>query len=127
MLPLSRVDRPQDVYFTMRGPEVQEFASSCGASVLEEVLDACGVDRETIAFVVPHQANITVLERLAERLGVELSKFVVTLDRYGNTAGASVLVAFDELMTSGRTKTGDLVALVAFGGGLSWGATLIRV
>jgi 3-oxoacyl-[acyl-carrier-protein] synthase III len=127
MLPSQRVERPQDVFFTMRGPEVQEFASTRGAEVIQELLSAHGLRCEDLAFVVPHQANITVLQSLARRLGIDFSKFVVTLDRYGNTAGASVLIAFDELIMSGRAKRGDLVALVVFGGGLSWGATLIRI
>jgi 3-oxoacyl-[acyl-carrier-protein] synthase-3 len=80
-----------------------------------------------VAFVVPHQANITVLRSLAERLEIDMSKFVITLDRYGNTAAASVLIAFDDLVMSGRLRRGDLVVLVVFGGGLSWAATLIRV
>jgi 3-oxoacyl-[acyl-carrier-protein] synthase-3 len=127
MLPYAQVERAQDVYFTMRGPEVQEFAASHGAAAIDEALAACGIERTDIAFVVPHQANITVLRSLADRLDIPFDKFVVTLDRYGNTAGASVFIAFDELIMSGRVKPGDVVALVVFGGGLSWGATLIRV
>jgi 3-oxoacyl-[acyl-carrier-protein] synthase-3 len=127
MLPSDRMERPQDAYFMMRGADVHQFATTQGTAVVNELLTACGVDRGQVAFVVPHQANISVLRGLAERLDMEFSKFVVTLDRYGNTAGASVLIAFDELMTSGRAQPGDLVVLVAFGGGLSWGATLIRV
>jgi 3-oxoacyl-[acyl-carrier-protein] synthase-3 len=127
MLPSSRVERAQDVYFMMRGPEVQDFAASHGAAAIDEALAACGLARSDISFVVPHQANISVLKGLADRLGIDFDRVVVTLDRYGNTAGASVLIAFDELIMSGRMKPGDLVALVVFGGGLSWGATLIRV
>jgi len=127
MLPFHRLERPQDVYFTMRGPEIQQFAPVRGAEVVNELLEACDVDRRQVAFVVPHQANISVLRTLAERLDIDFSKFVITLDRYGNTASASVLIAFDDLMMSGRVQAGDLVVLVVFGGGLSWGATLIRV
>jgi len=127
MLPSDRMERPQDAYFMMRGADVHQFATTQGTAVVNELLTACDVDRERVAFVVPHQANISVLRGLAERLDIDFSKFVVTLDRYGNTAGASVLIAFDELMTSGRAQPGDLVVLVTFGGGLSWGATLIRV
>ena len=126
MLPYRNMTRTQDVYFLMRGQEVHEFAVSHGAAVVNELLDACGVRRHDISFVVPHQANITVLRSLAERLDIDISKFVITLDRYGNTASASVLIAFDELVMSGRLRRGDLVVLVVFGGGLSWAATLIR-
>ena len=126
MLPYNMVTRPQDVYFTMRGPEVQQFAISQGAAVVTELLEGCGVDRREIAFVVPHQANLPVLRGLAERLDIPFTKFAVTLDRYGNTAASSVFIAFDDLMVSGRVQPGDLIVLVVFGGGLSWAATLIR-
>ena len=127
MMPFDRLERPQDVYFTMRGPEIQQFAPLRGAEVVNELLAAYDVDRRQVAFVVPHQANVSVLRSLADRLEIDFSKFVITLDRYGNTASASVLIAFDDLMMSGRVQAGDLVVLVVFGGGLSWGATLIRV
>jgi 3-oxoacyl-[acyl-carrier-protein] synthase-3 len=126
MMPYRNLGRPQDVYFLMRGQEVHEFVTTHGAAVVEELLSAHGVDRHDVAFVVPHQANIGVLRALAGNLGIDISKFVITLDRFGNTAAASVLIAFDELVTSGRLTRGDLVVLVAFGGGLSWAATLVR-
>ena len=128
MMPFHRLERPQDVWTSpMRGPEIQQFAPVRGAEVVNELLAACEVDRRQVAFVVPHQANVSVLRTLADRLEIDFSKFVITLDRYGNTASASVLIAFDDLMMSGRVQAGDLVVLVVFGGGLSWGATLIRV
>ena len=127
MLPYARMERAQDAYFTMRGKDVQDFVIANGAAVVEELLAAHRVTRDQVAFVVPHQANVGVLQGLSERLGIDFSKFVVTLDRYGNTAAASVLIAFDDLVTSGRAAAGDLVVLVVFGGGLSWAATLIRL
>ena len=127
MIPYSKMERPQDQYFLMRGRDVMDFAGTQGVAVVEELLAAHGVDRKDIAFVVPHQANITVLKSIAEKLAIPFSKFAVTLDRYGNTAAASVLIAFDDLVTSGRAKPGDLIVLVVFGGGLSWAATLIRL
>lgn len=127
MLPYSKMERPQDQYFLMRGRDVHDFAGTQGVSVVEELLAAHSIDRKDVAFVVPHQANITVLHAIAEKLAIPFSKFAVTLDRYGNTAAASVLIAFDDLITSGRAKPGDLIVLVAFGGGLSWAATLIRL
>jgi 3-oxoacyl-(acyl-carrier-protein) synthase III len=126
MMPYHQLSRPQDVYFLMRGQEVHEFASTHGAMVIDELLADSGLTREDVAFVVPHQANISVLRSLADRLDMDLSKFVVTLDRYGNTAAASVLIAFDELVMSGRLEAGAWVVLVVFGGGLSWAATLVR-
>jgi 3-oxoacyl-[acyl-carrier-protein] synthase III len=127
MLPYAKMERPQDAYFTMRGKDVQEFAIAQGSAVVNELLATHGIDRADVAFVVPHQANIGVLRGLASQLGIDFSKFVVTLDRYGNTAAASVLIAFDDLLASRRVQRGDLVVLVVFGGGLSWAATLIRI
>ncbi len=127
MLPYARMERPQDVYFMMRGKDVQDFVLEQGTAVVNELLCAHGVDRGEVAFVVPHQANIGVLRGLAGRLAIDFSKFVVTLDRYGNTAAASALIAFDDLLSSKRAAPGDLVVLVVFGGGLSWAATLVRI
>lgn len=127
MLPYSKMERPQDQYFLMRGRDVMDFAGTRGVAVVEELLAAYDIDRKDVAFVVPHQANVTVLQEIANKLAIPFSKFAVTLDRYGNTAAASVLIAFDDLMTSGRAKPGDLIVLVAFGGGLSWAATLVRL
>lgn len=127
MLPYSKMERQQDQYFLMRGRDVMDFAGTRGVAVVEELLAAYDIDRKDVAFVVPHQANVTVLQEIANKLAIPFSKFAVTLDRYGNTAAASVLIAFDDLMTSGRAKPGDLIVLVAFGGGLSWAATLVRL
>jgi 3-oxoacyl-[acyl-carrier-protein] synthase III len=127
MMPYGRLASPGDVYFKMRGRDVYRFAVTQGEAVIGELLEACGVERDEVAFVVPHQANMNVLRELADRVRIDFSKFVVNLDRYGNTAAASVLIALDELLASGRARSGDLVVLVVFGGGLSWGATLIRL
>jgi 3-oxoacyl-[acyl-carrier-protein] synthase III len=127
MMPYGRLQSPNDIYFKMRGREVYDFAVTQGEAVVRELLEACGVDCRDVAFVVSHQANINILHELARRLDIDFSKFIVNLDRYGNTAAASVFIAFDELVASSRARRGDLVVLVAFGGGLSWGASLIRI
>ncbi len=126
MLPFGRLGKPSDVYFRMRGREVYEFAVEQGSAVVRELLAECGLGPEDVHHVVPHQANANVIRELAERLGIGLERFVVNLDRYGNTAGASVLIGLDELYRSGRVEKGDAIVVVAFGGGLSWGASLIR-
>jgi 3-oxoacyl-[acyl-carrier-protein] synthase-3 len=126
MLPYGKLSRPSDVYFKMRGREVYEFAVTQGSAVVRQLLQRHGIGKDEVAFVVPHQANVNVVNELAERLEVERDRFIVNLDRYGNTAGASVLIGLDELCQSGRLRSGDHIILVAFGGGLSWGATLIR-
>jgi 3-oxoacyl-[acyl-carrier-protein] synthase III len=126
MLPYGRLGHPNDVYFKMRGREVYEFAVEQGSAVVRELLAECGMVAADVHHVVPHQANANVIRDLAERLGIGLDRFVVNLDRYGNTAGASVLIGLDELHRSGQLQKGDATVLVAFGGGLSWGASLIQ-
>ena len=126
MLPYSRMTNPTDRYFKMRGKEVYDFAVTQGSAVVEELMQRHGLTREQVRFVIPHQANANVIRDLAARLGIGLDRFIVNLDRYGNTAAASVLIGLDELWQSGRLTDGDNVIVVAFGGGLSWGATLIR-
>ena len=75
---------------------------------------------------VPHQANMRIIKAISDRLGGDPSQYFVNLDRYGNTSAASVIVALDEASRSGRLKQGDLVLLVAFGGGFVWGASLLE-
>ncbi len=79
-----------------------------------------------IACVVPHQANIRIIEALAQRLEIPMERFVINIDRYGNTSAASIPIALDEAVDAGRIRAGDYVVLVAFGAGLTWGATLIK-
>jgi 3-oxoacyl-[acyl-carrier-protein] synthase-3 len=126
MMPLNRLKQPADVYFKMKGKDVFEFAVSKGAAVVGELLAQAGVSAKEIDFVVPHQANVNIVDELAVRTGIDRSRFVVNLDRYGNTAAASIPLALDEFAQSGNVKPGNLGVLVAFGGGLSWAASLIR-
>ena len=75
---------------------------------------------------MPHQANIRILDALATRLEIPLERFVINIDRYGNTSAASIPLALDEAHAAGRVHPGDYIVLVAFGAGLTWGATLIK-
>ena len=118
---------PLDGFFRMRGREVFQFATSKGAEVIEELLAKAGVTRENIACVITHQANINIISELSLRLHIPLSRFFVNLDKYGNTAAASVFIALDEALAAGAAKGGDYVVVAAFGGGLSWGATLLKL
>jgi 3-oxoacyl-[acyl-carrier-protein] synthase III len=126
MLPYARLTNPKDVFFKMVGREVYDFAMTRGGEVIDEILQATGVDRHDIKFYLVHQANINIIREIATRLGVEEEKFIINLDKYGNTAAASVLICLDELAASGAIQLGDLIVIAAFGGGLSWGANLIR-
>ena len=111
----------------MRGREVFRHAVVNLAEVLEEVLRAAHYSAADIDWVVPHQANLRILEATAKKLGLPLSKIVITVDRHANTSAASVPLAFDEARRDGRLKAGDLVMLEAMGGGFTWGASLIRL
>lgn len=113
-------------YFTMKGKEVYQFAISRGPEGLGEVLQRAGVSAGDVDWLVSHQANRNVILEIAKRAGISESKCFMNLDRFGNTAAASVLIALDELRDSGKLTDNHLVVLLAFGGGLSWGAALIR-
>jgi 3-oxoacyl-[acyl-carrier-protein] synthase-3 len=117
---------PKLRYFTMRGREVFEFAVSKGSEVVLELLAQAGVDAGSVRWVISHQANRNIIDEIARRTGIERDRFVLNLDRLGNTAAASVLIALDELAAAGTLRRGDQIVLVAFGGGLTWGATLVR-
>ncbi|MEK7448893.1 MAG: beta-ketoacyl-ACP synthase III [Planctomycetota bacterium] len=113
-------------YMKLRGREVFKFAVLKMADLVKEAVEKCDLKVSDISLVVPHQVNLRILESAAERLGISMDKILVNIDRYGNTSAASVPIAFDEAARSGRLKKGDIVVLVAFGGGLTWGSTVIR-
>ncbi len=111
----------------MRGREVFRHAVVKLAEVTREVLADAGIEPEEIALMVPHQANIRILEATARKLGLPPDKVHVTVDRHGNTSAASVPLALDDARRSGRLRSGDLVLLEAMGGGFTWGASLVRL
>ncbi|MBR6717817.1 MAG: ketoacyl-ACP synthase III [Oscillospiraceae bacterium] len=110
----------------MSGQETFKFAVRQIVSDLKLLAEQAGITPEQFDYIVPHQANIRIIDLAARRLGVPMEKFVVNIDRFGNTSSASVPISFDELARSGKLKKGDLIALCAFGGGLSSAACLIR-
>ncbi len=110
----------------MKGNETFKVAVRAMAEIAKESLDACGLKISDVACVIPHQANLRILRAVAERLEVPMEKLVVNLDRFGNTSAASVPIALDEAVRAGRIGRGDLVLLLAFGGGLTWGACVVR-
>ena len=127
MLPYSRIENQNDLYFKMHGKEVYKFAVTKGAEIVEELINDTGLTKDQVKFIIPHQASINIIKELSNRLDIKYDKFFVNLDKYGNTASASVFIGLDELIESGKVRAGDLVILVAFGGGLSWGATLVKL
>jgi 3-oxoacyl-[acyl-carrier-protein] synthase-3 len=111
----------------MKGREVFRHAVVNLAEVLNEVLAETGRSPQDIDWIVPHQANLRILEATARKLGLPIEKVVVTVDKHANTSAASVPLAFDTAWRDGRIKRGDLVMLEAMGGGFTWGASLLRV
>jgi len=110
----------------MRGNEVFKVAVTKLSEVVDEVLEANDLREEDIDFLVPHQANLRIIQATAKKLKLPMEKVIVTVDRHGNTSAASVPLALDEAVRSERIKPGDRVLLEAFGGGLTWGAALVR-
>ena len=110
----------------MQGREVFRHAVTNLASVLGEVLAETGYAPTDLDWVVPHQANLRILDATARKLGLPMAKVVVTVDRHANTSAASVPLAFDTAQKDGRIRPGQLVMLEAMGGGFTWGASLLR-
>ncbi|MGO9607364.1 MAG: beta-ketoacyl-ACP synthase III [Candidatus Binataceae bacterium] len=110
----------------MKGPELFKIAVKSMEEVSRQVAERAGVRLEDVNLVVGHQANSRIINAVAERLGVPLEKVFINIDRYGNTSAASVPIALDEAIEQGRVHDGDLVMLNACGGGLTWGANLLR-
>jgi 3-oxoacyl-[acyl-carrier-protein] synthase-3 len=90
-------------------------------------LESAGIKMDDLDWLIPHQANIRIIQFTAKRLNMPMEKVVVTIDKYGNTSASSVAIAFDEALKSGRIKPGDDVLLVAFGAGFTWGSVIIRI
>jgi 3-oxoacyl-[acyl-carrier-protein] synthase-3 len=110
----------------MNGKETYKYAINSMLEAANRALEDANLDPEDLACIIPHQANLRIIEAIAHRFGVPLDRFVVNLDRYGNTSAAAVAIALDEAHRTGRMKVGDYVLLVVFGGGLTWAASVIQ-
>ncbi len=113
-------------YIRMKGKELFKLAVRSMESVCREVIQMAGLGTEDVDLVVPHQANIRIINSLADKLGIPKEKVFSNIERYGNTSAASIPIAFHEALSAGRIKRGDTVLLTAMGGGLTWGATLLK-
>ncbi len=113
-------------YPRMNGRVVFKHAAQRISEAIESELERNGLGVGDLALLVPHQANLRILEKIREVLGLGEDKVMVNLDRYGNTTAASIPLALDEARRTGRVKAGELVCLAAFGAGFAWGATLLR-
>ncbi len=111
---------------SMAGSEVFKIAVTKLGQAVEETLAANGVDRTALDWLVPHQANIRIIEATARRLDLPMRRVIVTVQEHGNTSAASVPLALDVAVRDGRIKRGELLLLEAFGGGFTWGSALVR-
>lgn len=110
----------------MQGREVFKFAVQYMSDVVKETLDHNNIDSNAIDYLVPHQANSRIIEATAKKLNMPMERVVMTVDHHGNTSAASIPLALDEAVQDGRIQEGSLLLLEAMGGGLTWGAALVR-
>lgn len=113
-------------FFKMKGNELFKVAVRSMADISKEMLDRTGYTVEDVDIVIPHQANQRITDAVASRLGVPEEKVYSNIAQHGNTSSASIPIALDECIQSGKVKEGSLVLLTAFGGGVTWGGTVIR-
>jgi 3-oxoacyl-[acyl-carrier-protein] synthase III len=113
-------------FIKMKGKEIFKNAVRVMETVAREMVEQHNLTFDQINLVIPHQANVRIVEALASNLGVPMDRFYLNIDRFGNTSSASIPLALDEARRSGRIKPGDLTLLVAFGAGFTYGSTLIR-
>ena len=110
----------------MLGKETYKQAVTAMSDAADRALESAGLKYEDIACVIPHQANMRIIEAIAHRMGLPVDKFYVNLEKYGNTSAAAVAIALDEAHRNGRFKIGDYILLVVFGGGLTWASSVIQ-
>lgn len=110
----------------LKGRTVYKFAVQKFFEMANEACDRAGISSDDIKLVIPHQANVNIIESAMKRAGIGMDRVLINIDRYGNTSSASIPIAFDEALREGRIERGDYVLLEAFGGGLSWGYNLIK-
>ena len=113
-------------YLRMDGKETFKNAVQAMQTAAEEALRRCEIDISRIKCIIPHQANLRIIEAVGERLGARPEQLFVNVQKYGNTSAASVAIALDEAVSSGQIQRGDLILLVVFGAGLTWGAAVIE-
>ncbi len=118
--------RNGQAFVQMRGNDVFRVAVNTLERIVDETLEANGLHKGDIRWLVPHQANIRIISATAKKLGMPMEQVVVTVDRHGNTSAASIPLALDEAVRDGRIRRGDVLLMEAFGGGFTWGSVLLR-
>lgn len=125
-LPLKRAVEEGRIFLTMEGPEVFKAAVTAMGDAAALILERNSLTGEELDLVIPHQANIRIIRATGKRLKVPEEKVFINVNEYGNTSAASIPIALCQARAEGRLKAGDLILLVAFGGGFTWGSALIR-
>ncbi|MHB8346197.1 MAG: beta-ketoacyl-ACP synthase III [Acidiferrobacterales bacterium] len=118
--------RNGQAFVHMRGNDVFRVAVNTLERIADETLEANGLNKGDIRWLVPHQANIRIITATARKLGMPMDQVVVTVDRHGNTSAASIPLALDEAVRDGRIRRGDVLLMEAFGGGFTWGSVLLK-
>jgi 3-oxoacyl-[acyl-carrier-protein] synthase-3 len=119
-------DNGNHSHIFMNGKEIFKFATRIMIKSISHVLDKSNLSMEDIDYVVPHQANIRIIDYVSQKLKMEREKFIINLDRFGNTSAASIPLAMDEAYKKNTFRPGNKIIMVAFGGGLTWGAVLVN-
>ena len=122
----AAVGQDQPGYIAMRGNEVFKVAVNTLGRIVDETLDANGLQQADIDWLVPHQANTRIIAATAKKLGMSMEQVILTLETQGNTSSASVLLAFNQGVRDGRIKRGQTVLMEAFGAGFTWGSVLLK-
>ena len=113
-------------YIKMKGNETFKVAVRTLEDLVVKTLDENKLDSSMLSLLIPHQANLRIIQATADRIGIPMDKVIVNIERYGNTSAASIPIALDEAVRTGRIKDGDYILLEAFGGGFTWASALIR-
>jgi 3-oxoacyl-[acyl-carrier-protein] synthase-3 len=111
----------------MVGKDIFKAAVKNMSQASRAALDTAGMSTDSVRWVVPHQANLRIITQIAERLDISMERFVINIERYGNTSSASIPLALDEATRDGRIKPGDTVLMCALGAGISWGSAVVRM
>jgi 3-oxoacyl-[acyl-carrier-protein] synthase-3 len=124
---LEPLSVPTGGCMSMNGRAIWDFATRVLPETVQSLCRAAGLGVHELDLIVPHQANANIIRHAADELGIPIERFAINIERYGNTVAASVPLALDEALRSGRAQRGDLVALVGFGAGLCWGGQLLQL
>ena len=125
--PISKRVLDEKLYcLKMEGNQVFKHAVRCMADAGINAVERAGLDVTDIDWVIPHQANMRIIQAIADKVGISMDKFVVNLDKVGNMSAASIPVALDEAVKDGRVRKGDVLLFIVFGGGFTWGATVVK-